>query len=111
MRILIVEDEPTLGAQLKSTLEHNGYAVDLSWDIATFPQCLLWLSNRGRKAYPWCGRFCAIGIEPVAASFDLGVTHSANRHAPFARSGTATQTPLSAREPFTTSYSIAVCHL
>ena len=28
MRILIVEDEPTLGSQLKSTLEHNGYAVD-----------------------------------------------------------------------------------
>ena len=32
MRILIVEDEPTLGAQLKSTLENQGYAVDLSTD-------------------------------------------------------------------------------
>ena len=32
MRILIVEDEPTLGKQLKSTLEQNGYAVDLSVD-------------------------------------------------------------------------------
>jgi DNA-binding response OmpR family regulator len=32
MRILIVEDEPTLGRQLKSTLEQNGYAVDLSTD-------------------------------------------------------------------------------
>ena len=32
MRILIVEDEPTLGNQLKSTLEQNGYAVDLSTD-------------------------------------------------------------------------------
>lgn len=32
MRILIVEDEPTLGRQLKSTLEGNGYAVDLSVD-------------------------------------------------------------------------------
>ena len=32
MRILIVEDEPTLGQQLKSTLEQNGYAVDLSVD-------------------------------------------------------------------------------
>ena len=29
---LIVEDEPTLGRQLKSTLEQNGYAVDLSTD-------------------------------------------------------------------------------
>ena len=89
----------------------NGYAVGLSWDIDTFPQCLLWLSNRGRMAYPWCSRFCAIGIEPVVAAFDLGVAHSANRHAPFARSGTATQTSLSAGEPFTTSYSIGVSEL
>jgi two-component system OmpR family response regulator len=32
MRILIVEDEPTLGNQLKNTLEQNGYAIDLSTD-------------------------------------------------------------------------------
>ena len=32
MRILIVEDEPTLGLQLKTTLEQTGYAVDLSTD-------------------------------------------------------------------------------
>ncbi len=32
MRVLIVEDEPTLGNQLKNTLEQNGYAVDLATD-------------------------------------------------------------------------------
>ncbi|EMD82205.1 response regulator transcription factor [Pacificimonas flava] len=32
MRLLIVEDEPTLGEQLKETLEANGYAVDLATD-------------------------------------------------------------------------------
>ena len=32
MRILIVEDEPTLGPQLKATLEGTGYAVDLATD-------------------------------------------------------------------------------
>ena len=32
MRILIVEDEPNLGRQLKSTLEQTGYAVDLAAD-------------------------------------------------------------------------------
>jgi two-component system, OmpR family, response regulator len=32
MRLLIVEDEPTLGKQLKTTLEQNGYAVDLAVD-------------------------------------------------------------------------------
>ncbi|MBV7256862.1 response regulator transcription factor [Pacificimonas sp. WHA3] len=32
MRVLIVEDEPTLGQQLKDTLEAAGYAVDLAAD-------------------------------------------------------------------------------
>jgi two-component system, OmpR family, response regulator len=32
MRVLIVEDEPTLGNQLKNTLESNGYAIDLATD-------------------------------------------------------------------------------
>ncbi len=32
MRLLIVEDEPTLGNQLKNTLEGAGYAVDLATD-------------------------------------------------------------------------------
>jgi two-component system OmpR family response regulator len=32
LRVLIVEDEPTLGTQLKGTLEGNGYAIDLATD-------------------------------------------------------------------------------
>ena len=32
MRLLIVEDEPTLGRQLRATLEGAGYAVDLATD-------------------------------------------------------------------------------
>jgi len=32
LRVLIVEDEPTLGKQLKATLEGIGYAVDLATD-------------------------------------------------------------------------------
>jgi len=32
MRVLIVEDEPNLGTQLKNSLEANGYAVDLASD-------------------------------------------------------------------------------
>ncbi|MFV2033599.1 MAG: hypothetical protein ACC631_00560 [Halocynthiibacter sp.] len=44
----------------------------LNWDADVFPQCLLWLSNRGRSAFPWNTRFCAVGIEPIAAAFDLG---------------------------------------
>ena len=32
MRVLIVEDEPNLGQQLKATLEGAGYAIDLATD-------------------------------------------------------------------------------
>jgi two-component system OmpR family response regulator len=32
MRVLIVEDEPNLGRQLRATLEGAGYAVDLATD-------------------------------------------------------------------------------
>ena len=32
MRVLIVEDEPNLGQQLKNTLEGAGYAIDLAVD-------------------------------------------------------------------------------
>ena len=32
MRVLIVEDEPTLGRQLRATLEGAGYAIDLATD-------------------------------------------------------------------------------
>ena len=32
MRVLIVEDEPSLGQQLKATLEGAGYAIDLATD-------------------------------------------------------------------------------
>ena len=32
MRVLIVEDEPSLGQQLKNTLEGAGYAIDLATD-------------------------------------------------------------------------------
>src|SRR4051812_26738661 len=32
MRLLIVEDEPTLGQQLRNALEGAGYAVDLATD-------------------------------------------------------------------------------
>ena len=56
--------------------------IELRWDAAVFPSCLLWLSNRGRTAYPWNGRHLAIGIEPVCASFDLGVQHARNPHSP-----------------------------
>lgn len=85
------------------------YAVTLSWNDADLPSCGLWLSNRGRAFYPWNGRFCAIGIEPVAAPFDLGPPFAADN--PLSRGGHKTGVALVAGEAWSTQYSIAVSAL
>ena len=84
-----------------------GYRVDVQWDEDALPSCLLWLSNRGRHYAPWDGRVCAVGIEPVAAAFDLGIDHSISTTTPLARSGIRTCIELSEGEIWQTSYAIS----
>ncbi|MCR9136486.1 MAG: hypothetical protein NXI27_10860 [Alphaproteobacteria bacterium] len=91
--------------------EDEGYQTQLTWDESVFPSCLLWISNGGRTAYPWNGRFNAIGIEPVAAAFDLGHAHSLNDQNPLRRAGLETALHLSPDRPFETNYSIALSDL
>ncbi|WIY53842.1 hypothetical protein O9Z70_04690 [Devosia sp. YIM 151766] len=86
--------------------KEDRYAVTLSWMAADLPSCGLWLSNRGRAFYPWNGRFTAIGIEPVAAPFDLGPAFA--RDNPLSRAGHRTGIALVAGRPWSTSYAIAV---
>lgn len=84
-----------------------GYSSELRWNADQFPFCLLWISNRGRSAYPWNGRHISVGIEPVAAAFDLGVTHSRNDSNPLSRFG-KTYLQLKKDKPFTSHHSITV---
>jgi hypothetical protein len=113
---LAVDTEELLSAHLTQGLVRlafpdEGHAVELAWDIAVFPQCLLWLSNRGRDAYPWNGRFRAIGIEPVRSAFDLGAELSTHAETPFGEIGLATSLALERDRPFTTRYSVGVSRL
>jgi hypothetical protein len=84
------------------------YRVRLTWDREVFPSCNLWLSNRGRTAYPWCRRFLAIGVEPVCAPFDLGVAHAHNSRSPLGRAGVACMAEFRPEHDFVTAYEIAV---
>ena len=84
------------------------YTVALSWDARVFPACQLWLSNRGRSAYPWNSRFRALAIEPVCAAFDFGTWVSRHRGNPLWRAGVPCTVSLSPDEPFETSYCIVV---
>lgn len=96
------------GGEAVLTNHQEGYAVRLQWDPEAFESCLLWLSNRGRTAYPWNGRFQAIGIEPVTAPFDLGTDVAQNRNNPLARRGISTARYFDAGEVWTTRYAIEV---
>jgi len=85
-----------------------GHRIDVSWDDQALPSCLLWLSNRGRAYAPWDSRVCAIGIEPIAAAFDLGVAHSTSPKSPLAQHGIRTAIDLRTDETWDTSYTISV---
>lgn len=63
-----------VGCTVPVTLHFVQEAVDvhLSWDTATLPDALIWISNAGRSHHPWNGRHYALGIEPMSGFFDLG---------------------------------------
>lgn len=86
---------------------HQGYRVSIRWNAEDFPACLLWISNAGRQFYPWSGRFRGIGIEPVAAPFDLGCAVAENADNPLSLSGIPTAHSFRAGTPWQTRYSIA----
>ncbi|MCV6823463.1 MULTISPECIES: hypothetical protein [Halocynthiibacter] len=92
-------------AKLANTDE--GYSVGLNWNAAHYPFCLLWMSNGGRDFAPWNNRHYALGIEPVASVFDLGIGHSCNPDTALAKHGPTSQR-LTPSEPFRTAYSISV---
>jgi hypothetical protein len=86
----------------------EGYRVRLTWDPEVFPCCNLWLSNRGRTAYPWNGRFLAVGVEPVCAPFDLGVAHARNSRSPLVRAGIPCTMEFKPEHDFVTAYTLAL---
>jgi hypothetical protein len=55
---------------IEATYPDEGFRLRLTWD-ARLPHCMLWLHDRGLDDPPWGGRFRTLGIEPMAAAFDL----------------------------------------
>ncbi len=98
------------GANGRATLENyaENYSATVSWNPKDFGSCNLWISNRGRTAYPWNGRFQALGIEPVSAPFDLGCAVANSGAAPLAASNVKTGVQFTAGEKWTTDYAIEV---
>ncbi|MBS3648490.1 hypothetical protein KEU06_07595 [Pseudaminobacter sp. 19-2017] len=95
-----------LDGSIALTYPDDGYVVTQEWDAPHLPSCLLWISAQGRRFPPWNGRFRGLGVEPIAAAFDLGPAASAGPN-PLSGSGTATTIALSPDAPFVTRYRIA----
>eukprot|EP01116_Phalansterium_solitarium_P000378 TRINITY_DN10249_c0_g1_i2.p1 TRINITY_DN10249_c0_g1~~TRINITY_DN10249_c0_g1_i2.p1 ORF type:complete len:364 (+),score=54.00 TRINITY_DN10249_c0_g1_i2:74-1093(+) len=84
------------------------FTARLEWNPEHFPSLLLWMSNRGRPAYPWSGRHVGLGAEPVCAPFDLGSHVGANPENPIRRQGVATSIDFKKGQVWTTKYRISV---
>jgi hypothetical protein len=97
-----------LDGQIGMTNAEEAYRFDLSWDARQLPSCLLWISNAGRRDWPWSRRHYAIGIEPVCSAFDLGVSASVAENA-IARSGIPTALSLHPDRPLIIDYRMSVC--
>ncbi len=54
----------------------EGMMLEIDWDRRILPAAHLWLSDRALPDAPWSGRYRGLGIEPVAAAFDLAAAVS-----------------------------------
>lgn len=75
-------------------LDDAGSGVQLEWDRQTLPSALLWISDRALGGDPWHHRYRGLGIEPVAAAFDLHPEVS-SRANPLTAAGVPTSLSLS----------------
>jgi hypothetical protein len=97
------------GVEGNMVLHHRmeGYRVVMQWDTQSLPSCLVWISNAGRRAWPWRQQHFALGVEPVCAYFDEGVMQSTQPN-PVNRSGVPTCLTLIPGRPFTTDYRVSL---
>jgi hypothetical protein len=87
--------------------DENEWRIRMNWNPRHFPCLQLWISNRGRRQYPWGGRHLALGVEPVCGAFDLGPAVS-NAPNPISAAGVSTVHQFSSDERFSTRYRIAI---
>ena len=83
----------------------EGAGVELDWDRRVLPSVLLWVSDRGLGEPPWSGRYRGLGVEPVAAAFDLPPEVSVSDN-PLSTGGHRTSVRLDPHDPVVIDYSV-----
>lgn len=89
-----------VGGPLVVRYPDEGWSLRIDWDRALLPCCLIWIGGAGIAEPPWSNRFLGLGIEPIAAAFDLAPAVSAGDN-PIARAGFATALDFAAERPRT----------
>lgn len=87
--------------------QEEKYRVILRWDADILSNCLMWISNKGRKQEPWKGRNLCLGIEPIASAFDLGVPISTGDNE-LTKKGVTTSYPFEVGKELIIEHSIEV---
>lgn len=104
---------PNLNVQLcgmhgpvTATYLDEGAGFVLDWDRKLLPSLQIWHTDRGIRGAPWRGRYRGLGLEPIAAAFDLNDAVSTGPN-PINRRGVATAIMLDPRSPTIIRHSIA----
>ncbi|HET7910638.1 MAG TPA: hypothetical protein VFL49_01280 [Pseudolabrys sp.] len=96
----------TSGRMLIDNLEER-YTLEVAWDPAVFPSCLVWISNAGITTPPWNSRHYAVGIEPACSAFDIGNQGSAEEN-PINREGERTCISFQSNQLWRTRYRLSI---
>jgi hypothetical protein len=81
----------------------EGASIEIGWDRTALPSAQLWISDRMLRDSPWNGRYRGLGVEPIAAAFDLADAVSTSPN-PINRDGYATAVVVKRGCPRTIDY-------
>jgi galactose mutarotase-like enzyme len=105
-------DQPNLNVQLcgmrgpiRALYNKEGAGIELDWDRALLPSLQIWHTDRGISGPPWHGRYRGLGLEPIAAAFDLPDPVSTAPN-PINQRGVATAISIRPQQPLIISHSV-----
>lgn len=90
---------------LTATWLDEGAGIVLDWDRELIPSMQIWHTDGGIGGDPWNHQFRAIGLEPVAAAFDLNDKVSIGPN-PINARGVRTSVDLDPASPLVVRYSV-----
>lgn len=92
---------------LTGTYLDEGAGFELDWDRSLLPSLHIWHTDCGTGGEPWNHQFRAIGLEPLASTFDLNTATSAGPN-PINSRGVATAITIDPAQPLVVHHSVRV---